>query len=77
MDLITVDVSHLAEEAVQPGDAAQLIGPDMPVDMVAAAADTIGYEILTALGRRYARRHVGGDAAVAPARHSPGRGAVA
>lgn len=77
MDLITVDVSHLAEEAVQPGDTAQLIGPDMPVDMVAAAADTIGYEILTALGRRYARRHVGGDAAAAPARHSAGRGAVA
>lgn len=76
MDLITVDVSHLSEEAVQPGDTAQLIGPDMPVDMVAAAADTIGYEILTALGHRYARRLVG-DAARSAAERSTGRGAVA
>ncbi|NBB82590.1 MAG: alanine racemase [Alphaproteobacteria bacterium] len=59
MDLITVDVSHLAEEAVQAGDTAQLIGPDMPVDTVAESAGTIGYEILTALGSRYARRYIG------------------
>jgi alanine racemase len=30
------------------------------VDDLAAAADTIGYEILTSLGSRYTRRYTGG-----------------
>jgi len=32
------------------------------VDQVAAAAGTIGYEILTSLGHRYHRAYVGGAA---------------
>jgi alanine racemase len=59
MDLITADVTSLPEAAVQPGDWAELIGPTLPPDTVAASADTIGYEILTALGRRYTRRYLG------------------
>ncbi len=53
MDLTTCDVTGLAP--VRPGDWAELIGPHAPLDAVAAAAGTIGYEILTGLGPRIAR----------------------
>ncbi|MCW2246340.1 alanine racemase [Azospirillum fermentarium] len=62
MDLITVDVSGLADGAVVPGKLVELIGPNRPVDTVAEEAGTIGYEILTSLGRRYHRDYTGGDA---------------
>jgi len=35
-----------------------LIGPELAADDVASAAGTIGYEILTALGRRYHRTYL-------------------
>jgi alanine racemase len=58
MDLITLDVSALPAEAARPGTMAELIfGPD-GVDAVAARAGTIGYEVLTRLGRRFARRYI-------------------
>jgi alanine racemase len=60
MDLITVDVTTLPDQRVRPGEFADIIGPHRSVDQVATEAGTIGYEILTALGRRYARRYVGG-----------------
>lgn len=60
MDLITVDVTRLPEPLVRPGAFAEIIGPHRPPDRVAAEAGTIGYEILTALGRRHVRRYVGG-----------------
>lgn len=53
MDLITVDVTHLKDVP----DALTIIGPDQSVDDLADAAGTIGYEILTSLGARYARRY--------------------
>jgi alanine racemase len=62
MDLITVDVTHIPEPLAAPGALAEIIGPELPLDRVAESAGTIGYEILTSLGRRYARRHVGGAA---------------
>lgn len=52
MDLITADVTALDDV---PG-ALDLICPAQPVDAVAEAIGTIGYEILTSLGRRYERR---------------------
>ncbi|MGL4309529.1 MAG: alanine racemase [Paracoccaceae bacterium] len=55
MDLITVDVTHLA----QVPDHLDILGPHQGVDDLAAVAGTIGYEILTALGRRYHRRYGG------------------
>jgi alanine racemase len=55
MDLIAVDVSDLADGAARRGDLATLIGDDISVDAVANIAGTIGYEILTRLGRRYHR----------------------
>ena len=56
MDLIGVDISHLPEDP----DTVELLGVHQSVDMLADAAGTIGYEILTSLGNRYARRYVGG-----------------
>ncbi|MGH6927225.1 MAG: alanine racemase [Dongiaceae bacterium] len=65
MDLLTIDISDIPEEQAQPGSWVDLIGPHNPVDTVAADAGTIGYEILTSLGRRYHRRYL--DAGAAPA----------
>ena len=55
MDLIAIDVTELPEGAVRRGDFATLIGDEITVDAVASAAGTIGYEVLTGLGRRYHR----------------------
>ena len=61
MDMAMVDVSHLPEGAVKRGDMAELVGSHISVDEVGLRAGTIGYEILTALGRRYMRRYISGD----------------
>ncbi len=62
MDLLSVDVTGLPPGAVKRGDTATLIGDDLTVDEVGARAGTIGYEILTSLGPRYARTYLGGGA---------------
>jgi len=59
MDLITVDVSDFPESATRPGTLVDLLPPDEGVDGLASAAGTIGYEILTSLGRRYHRTYLG------------------
>ena len=59
MDTLTLDVSALPEAALQPGTLVDLINAQHGVDAVAARAGTIGYEILTSLGRRYERRYLG------------------
>ena len=53
MDLTTFDATE--HPALEPGDWLELIGPGRTPDEVAAAAGTNGYEILTALGRRFHR----------------------
>ena len=58
MDLIVVDVTEVPEGAVKRGDLVTLIGDELTLDEVARRAGTIGYEILTGLGRRYARAYV-------------------
>ncbi len=55
MDLLAVDVTALADNAVRRGDLITLIGGVIGVDELAAAAGTIGYEVLVNLGRRYHR----------------------
>ena len=55
MDLITLDVTAADPAAVEPGSLVELIGSTRTVDDLAAEAGTIGYEILTSLGRRYHR----------------------
>lgn len=52
MDMITVDVTDLADD---PGHL-QMLNAHQTVDTVADMAGTIGYEILTNLGGRYLRR---------------------
>lgn len=60
MDLMTLDITTAPD--VAPGDTVELMGEHLPVDEVADAAGTIGYEILTRLGRRYHRIYSGGPA---------------
>lgn len=54
MDLITVDVTNLPDLP----DTLDILNARQGVDDLAANAGTIGYEILTSLGRRYARSYV-------------------
>ncbi|MEM9476297.1 MAG: alanine racemase [Pseudomonadota bacterium] len=58
MDLLTVDVTDLPRVP----EHMEIVGPAQGVDRLADAAGTIGYEVLTALGGRYARRYLGGHA---------------
>ena len=56
MDSIGIDIGHL--DTVP--EWLTLIGPHQSVDDIADTTGTIGYEILTGLGRRYTRVYVGG-----------------
>ena len=60
MDLATLDITDLPDGAVQRGDTAVFLGDGISVDDLAARSGTIGYEVLTSLGARYARRYIGG-----------------
>ena len=60
MDLIIIDVSDAPASAVERGASVTLIGGPLDLEAVGAGAKTSGYEILTSLGTRYARRYVGG-----------------
>jgi len=55
MDLIGVDITGLGDAAPE---ALSILGPHQGVDDLADAAGTIGYEILTSLGARYARSYL-------------------
>lgn len=57
MDTATFDVTGVPD-AVE-GGLIELIGPHHPIDRLAAEAGTIGYEMLTSLGNRYARAYAG------------------
>jgi alanine racemase len=70
MDLIAVDVTDLDKNAARRGHMVTLIGEGITVDELAHHFGTIGYEVLTSLGRRYARVYRGG-AAEATAEPSP------
>ncbi len=61
MDLITLDVSNVPEGLAKRGALVQLIGPRIPLEVIADFASTVNYEILTNLCRRAARRYVGGE----------------
>lgn len=59
MDLAVFDVSAVDPRLARPGGMIELLGQDYGVDAAAADGGTIGYEILTALGRRYHRIYRG------------------
>jgi alanine racemase len=65
MDLTAVDVTDLDKSAVRRGQMVTLIGEGITVDEVAHHFGTIGYEVLTSLGRRFVRIYKGGDVVAA------------
>ena len=66
MDLIAVDVTDLEKNAARRGHMVTLLGEGITVDELAHHFGTIGYEVLTSLGSRYARAYKGGEAKVEP-----------
>jgi alanine racemase len=58
MDSIILDVTDAPLSASQRGGWAEILGAGIGVDELANRAGVIGYEILTRLGRRYARRYI-------------------
>jgi alanine racemase len=59
MDSITLDVTGIPEARIAPGQTVDLLCPQQTVDEVAGQAGTIGYEVLTRLGGRFARHYLG------------------
>jgi alanine racemase len=59
MDLMAFDITDLPDNAARRGDFVTLIGGEISVDDVASTAGTIGYEVLSGLGRRYHRSYRG------------------
>ena len=55
MDLVTIDVTDVPEDESQPGALVEVLGPHLTADDLAEHARTNAYEVMTALGRRYAR----------------------
>ena len=55
MDMLTVDLTDVPSAAV--GDAVELWGAQLPVDVVAQAAGTLGYELLSKVTARVPRRY--------------------
>lgn len=55
MDLIIIDVTDAPADAVKRGAPATIISGPLTLEAVGVAGRTIGYEILTSLGRRYQR----------------------
>jgi alanine racemase len=62
MDLIAIDITDLPEKTVRRGHMVTLLGDGITVDELGHHFGTIGYEVLTSLGRRYARVYKGGTA---------------
>jgi alanine racemase len=58
MDLITLDVTGVPEDVARRGAWVEILGSHVSVDDLAEQAGTIGYEVLTSLGRRAQRIYV-------------------
>ena len=56
MDMIAIDLSDVPDAGI--GDEVTLWGPDLPVELLAARAGTIGYELLCGVTRRVDVTHV-------------------
>jgi alanine racemase len=57
---MAVDITDLEKNAARRGHMVTLIGEGITVDELAHHFGTIGYEVLTSLGPRYARVYKGG-----------------
>lgn len=58
MDLVTIDVTDIPENESQLGATVEVLGPHVTAEDLADHARTNAYEVMTALGRRYARLYV-------------------
>ena len=61
MDLITVDVTDVPRELAQRGAWVEVMGARTTIDDLTDRAGTIGYELLTRLGRRVHRVYLDGE----------------
>ena len=59
MDLTAIDITDVPHAAVRRGHFITLIGEGVTLDELGHHFGTIGYEVLTSLGRRYARDYRG------------------
>src|SRR3569832_1065887 len=75
MDLIAIDITDLAPNAARRGHMVTLLGEGITVDELAHHFGTIGYEVLTNLGRRYARIYRGGNVVEPLAKPEPAKAA--
>jgi len=55
MDLLAIEIG---DAPARPGDRIELMGPNLPVDDLAAATDTVAHECLVRLSGRARRRYV-------------------
>lgn len=55
MDLLAIDITDIPQAEAKVGDLVTLIGDTIDIDRLGAMGKTIGYEILTSLGKRYRR----------------------
>jgi len=55
MDMITLDVTDVPEHLLKRGAFVEMLGPAVAAADLAAYAETIDYEYLTSLGRRFER----------------------
>jgi alanine racemase len=61
MDCMSVDVTSVPAERIFAGSSIEVIGKHQSVDDLADAIGSIGYEVLTSLGRRFRRIYRGGQ----------------
>lgn len=58
MDYINIDVSNVPEKFLFLGKMVEILGDNQTPDILAEQIDTVGYEILTCLGKRYERKYI-------------------
>ena len=61
MDLMAIDITALPPGATRRGALVSLLNNEITVDELAHHFGTIGYEVLTSLGKRYTRIYKGGE----------------
>ncbi|MEM8585341.1 MAG: alanine racemase [Bacteroidota bacterium] len=59
MDMCMIDLSEVRMDALKIGNELTVFGPEHPIELLASAAQTIPYEILTGIGSRVQRIYIG------------------
>jgi alanine racemase len=59
MDLVIIDVTNVHDLNIEIGDKVEFINENITVDEFAKRCNTVGYEVLTNLGRRIKRVYIG------------------